>query len=179
MMKLARRLQRTVPIVFITACLAFLFSVNRGAADAIPKGTMIDKIIIIKGERKLEIYAEGQKLKTYPVALGFEPEGHKQFEGDGKTPEGLYVVDSKNPHSQFYKNLGVSYPNTTDRAYAKKHGKSPGGAIKIHGLGKSFGYLGKTHALSDWTLGCIAVTNEEIDEIYASTPVGTPIEIRP
>ncbi|WP_424244484.1 murein L [Elusimicrobium posterum] len=145
----------------------------------LPEGTVIDKIEILKADRKLNIYEKDVLLKTYKIALGFEPVGHKEFQGDGKTPEGKYKVDGKNPGSAYHKNLGVSYPNDKDRAHAKKNGKSPGGDIKIHGIGKTYGYLGKLHALHDWTLGCIAVTNEEIDEIYKHTPVGTKIEIKP
>lgn len=139
----------------------------------------IDKIEILKSERKLNAIKKGKIIKSYRIALGFAPIGHKQFEGDGKTPEGIYKVDGKNPHSSYHKNLGISYPNEKDKAFAKKHGKSPGGAIKIHGIGKTYGFLGNTHALSDWTLGCIAVTNEEIDELYEMTSIGTMIEIRP
>ncbi|MCL2888561.1 MAG: L,D-transpeptidase family protein [Elusimicrobia bacterium] len=144
------------------------------AADA-----KIDKIEILKSARKMNVYQNGALLKTYKIALGPNPVGPKEMQGDGKTPEGIYKVDGKNPNSLYHKNLGVSYPNADDITRAKKLGKNPGGDIKIHGIGKTYGYLGASHALYDWTLGCIAVTNEEIDEIYAHTPIGTEIEIKP
>ena len=118
-------------------------------------------------------------MRVYYVALGTSPVGAKQFQGDRKTPEGTYTINDKNPNSAYYKNMGLSYPNDADREFARKQNKSPGGDIKIHGLAPSFAELGATHRLSDWTYGCIAVTNPEIDELYAHTPVGTPIEIRP
>ena len=142
-------------------------------------GVKIDKIEILKAKRQMNVYQNGKLLKTYKIALGPNPVGPKEIQGDGKTPEGVYKIDGKNPNSLYHKNLSVSYPNARDIARAKKLGKSPGGDIKIHGIGKTYGYLGPLHALHDWTLGCIAVTNEEIDEIYARTPVGTEVEIKP
>lgn len=139
----------------------------------------IDFILIEKGKRRLSAYHQGQLIKTYTVALGFLPQGHKEREGDGKTPEGVYTISSKNPKSQFHLALKISYPNKSDTINAQKQGYSPGGNILIHGVNKHFSWLGKLHAIKDWTLGCIAVTNEEIEEIYASTPVGTKVEIKP
>lgn len=149
-----------------------------GAPDKIPL-LQSDKILIEKAKRELHLMKGTKILKTYKVALGGNPEGHKQFAGDKKTPEGLYKIVGHNPNSQFYKSLRISYPNGQDRSRAEKLGRSPGSDIMIHGLGKGFAYLGKLHTAYDWTLGCIAVTNEEIDEIYASVANGTPIEIRP
>jgi len=145
----------------------------------LPPDAKIDKIIVYKSAREMKVFSGGKELKTYKIALGPDPVGPKQFQGDGKTPEGKYKVDGKNPYSTYHKNLGVSYPNDRDRAFAKKNGKSAGGDIKIHGLGKWFSHLGTGHYKYDWTAGCIAVTDEEIDEIYAATSVGTPIEIDP
>ena len=107
------------------------------------------------------------------------PWGPNGVQGDKKTPEGTYRVDGKNPHSRYYKNLGVSYPNAQDRKNAAALGKSPGGDIKIHGLGPEFRHLGKEQWQYDWTLGCIAVTDEEVDELYDHTDVGAVIEILP
>jgi len=118
-------------------------------------------------------------LKTYKVALGGEPVGAKQQQGDHKTPEGLYSVQAKIPNSIFHLALLISYPNAADRERARKLGVKPGGAVEIHGLGAKYGYIGAAHRLYDWTDGCVAVTNEEIDEIYSLVDVGTPIEIRP
>ena len=144
-----------------------------------PKNQKIDKLVVLKSERKLLAYANGKLLKTYPIALGRNPVGHKRFEGDCKTPEGKYTINDKNPNSGYHKNLGISYPNAQDLAKAQLLGKPAGGAIKIHGMRNGHSYLGLFHTFSDWTYGCIAVTNAEMDELYAQTPIGTPIEIKP
>ena len=122
---------------------------------------------------------QGTLQQTYKISLGKNPVGHKQFEGDCKTPEGWYQINDKNPKSGFYKNLGISYPNEADRKFAKQHGKSTGGSIKIHGMHPNWSWLGKLHRIRDWTNGCIAVTDKEMEELYQSTPVGTPILILP
>lgn len=121
----------------------------------------------------------GRTLKSYRVSLGGQPVGPKHQQGDHKTPEGDYFVDAKNPHSQFHMALHLSYPNAQDRAWARKAGVNPGGDVEIHGLGKGYGWIGPAQKLSDWTDGCIAVTNGEIEEIYKLISVGTRVEIRP
>ncbi len=136
-------------------------------------------IVVKKGQRKMELYAKGQLIKDYKISLGFSPTGAKQKEGDGKTPEGQYTIISKNPNSQFHKSLKISYPNAADKENARQMKAPPGGDIMIHGLGKMFSYLGKLHTLRDWTLGCIAVTNEEIDEIWKIVKEGTVVKIEP
>lgn len=118
-------------------------------------------------------------IKSYKIALGGEPVGAKDRQGDHKTPEGIYSVDGKLPNSQFHKALHISYPSPPDRERARKLGLSPGGNVEIHGLGEQWGWVGSRHTLKDWTDGCIAVTNEEIDEIYPLVQVGTVVEIRP
>jgi murein L,D-transpeptidase YafK len=138
-----------------------------------------DRILILKSERKLTLYREGQPLKTYLVALGGSPVGDKQCQGDQRTPEGTYRIELKNKASRFHLSLRVSYPNATDKAEARRRGCSPGGDIFIHGLGKEFAHVGKLHRNTDWTLGCVAVTNEEIEEIWAAVELGTVVEIRP
>lgn len=140
---------------------------------------MIDTIVVEKGKRKLHAYSKGILMKTYRISIGRNPKGDKEFEGDRKTPEGLYYINDKNPNSGYYKNLGISYPNKDDVDHAKVLGKKPGGLIKIHGLKKGRGWIGRLHLLKDWTFGCIALTNTEIDELYAAVKIGTPIEIRP
>lgn len=155
---------------------AFADVVPRLAAEASMK---VDRIVIEKKKRTLTLIDGTRILKTYKVALGGEPVGAKDRQGDHKTPEGTYAVDAKNPNSQFYKALHISYPNPADRANARKLGVSPGGDVEIHGLGTKWGWLGAKHRLTDWTDGCIALTNEEIDEIYPLVKVGTPVEIRP
>ena len=137
----------------------------------------IDKITVIKHKRELNVYSKGELLKTYSISLGREPIDDKHFEGDNKTPEGIYTINDKNPNSGYHLNLGISYPDKKDIAYAIQQGKSPGGLIKIHGLKNGYGFTGKFHRWADWTQGCIAVTNKEIEELYHNVPLGTPIEI--
>lgn len=141
--------------------------------------TKVDRIVIEKSKRTLTLMSGTKTLKTYKVALGGQPIGAKDRQGDHKTPEGIYSVDAKNPNSQFYKALHISYPSQADRANARKLGVSAGGDVEIHGLGAKWGWLGAKHRLSDWTDGCIALTNEEIDEIYPLIKIGTTVEIRP
>ncbi|OSZ82958.1 hypothetical protein CAP35_03135 [Chitinophagaceae bacterium IBVUCB1] len=147
--------------------------------NALPAAASIDSIVVYKSKRIMQVYQNKQLLKTYDIALGENPIGHKQYEGDRRTPEGLYYIHDKNPNSTCHKNLGISYPNDADRQHANTLGKPTGGDIKIHGLPNGQGYIGKLHTASDWTYGCIAVTDEEIDELYAHTPVGIPINILP
>lgn len=152
----------------------FFFSLN-----SLAQKPPIDSLVLYKSKRLLLVYSKGEAIKKYKVALGSHPKGKKHFEGDGKTPEGKYYIDSKNPYSHYHLNLGISYPNAQDRQYARLKGKSPGGAIKIHGLPDKFAYLGKMHRFYNWTQGCIAVSNSEIEELYKLIPVGTVIYIYP
>jgi murein L,D-transpeptidase YafK len=138
-----------------------------------------DHVVIVKSQRTLALLRQGQVLKTYKVALGTEPQGPKTQRGDNRTPEGVYTIDSRNAHSQFHLSLHISYPNTEDRARASKLGVNPGGDIFIHGLPPAFAYLGPLHRQRDWTLGCIAVTDSEIEEIWSMVPIGTTVEIKP
>jgi murein L,D-transpeptidase YafK len=170
--KIARRLALKITCV-AAMCLATSIGIRPQASKS------VDRIVILKSARTMTLMSHGEVLKTYKVALGTEPVGAKQRTGDHKTPEGLYKVDWKNAQSKFHKALHVSYPNAEDRARAKKMGVEPGGEIEIHGLGSKFGWVGALHRKRDWTDGCIAVTNEEIDEIWALVPVGTVIEIKP
>ncbi len=138
----------------------------------------IDKVLIIKNERRLVLLSKGEMLKSYPVSLGRTP-GKKVRRGDGKTPEGQYVIDRRNPASRFYKALHISYPNASDVRDAQAAGASPGGQIMIHGLPKGYEDLGSAHACRNWTRGCIAVSNAEMDEIWRLVRDGTPVEITP
>jgi murein L,D-transpeptidase YafK len=158
---------------------AFLLLALGFATVAEKPGAGADRVVVYKHARKLVLLSHGKVLRSYRVALGSEPVGPKIRQGDHRTPEGEYVLDSRNPRSQFYKAFHVSYPNSKDRAAAKKLGVKPGGDIMVHGLPKDYAWLGKSHALHDWTEGCIAVTNDEMDEIWKLVRVGTPIEIRP
>lgn len=136
-------------------------------------GPPVTSVVVRKADRRLFLLNETRTLKDYGIQLGFSPEGHKRFEGDGKTPEGLYWIDRRNPRSQFHLSLGISYPNEEDRAYARARGRSPGGDIFIHGTPR------RHRRSKDWTAGCIAVLNNEIEEIYAMVRDGTPILLVP
>lgn len=138
-----------------------------------------DRVMVTKHDRSLVLLSRGQPLKRYRIALGAQPLGHKQRQGDGRTPEGLYRLDWRNPGSRFHRALHVSYPDAQDRRRAARDGADPGGDIMIHGLPNGFGWIGPLHRLVDWTDGCIAVTDPEIDEIWRAVPDGTAIEIRP
>jgi len=150
-----------------------------GEEKALPDDFQADKIVVIKSERKLRLYDDTTVVREYRIALGFNPEGDKLEEGDGKTPEGKYIIDYRNPESAFHLSLHISYPDSADKAEAKRRGRNPGGEIFIHGFPNNSPDFGKYHYLFDWTLGCIAVTNEEIVEIWEVCPNGTPIEIVP
>lgn len=135
------------------------------------RGPEVTEVQVHKADRKMYLISGNKVLKSYDIALGFAPVGHKQFEGDGKTPEGTYYMNYKNPNSEYHLSLMVSYPNPADRAYASAMNKPPGGDIFIHGGPKKKIYQ------RDWTAGCVAVTDEEIEKIYSMVKVGTPIHI--
>ncbi|MCT4608242.1 MAG: L,D-transpeptidase family protein [Pelagimonas sp.] len=137
-------------------------------------GPEVTQIVVNKGDRRMYLLHGREVLKAYDFGLGFAPTGDKQIEGDGKTPEGNYFIDRRNPNSSFYLSLGISYPNAQDVAEARALGKSPGGDIFIHGRPWKNRKGGP-----DWTAGCIAVTNREMREIYAMVKNGTPIQINP
>ena len=137
------------------------------------EGPEITSIVVNKGARRMYLMHDTNVMRSYDIRMGFAPEGHKQFEGDGKTPEGTYVINRRNPNSAYHLSLGISYPNAQDRAYAASQGRSPGGEIFIHGTPPI------ADSSIDWTAGCIAVSNAEIEEIYAMVPNGTPIFIYP
>lgn len=166
-----RRVTAIVAVVVAQAVIAM--------AQVLPKGAVADRVVVEKAARTLSLYHEGRLLKTYNVALGPNAKGRKEREGDGRTPEGTYVIDSRKADSAFHRALHISYPNAHDRTHARLLGVSPGGDIMIHGLPNGMGFIGKAHRLRDWTQGCIAVTNDEIEEIWRVVPNGTPIEINP
>jgi murein L,D-transpeptidase YafK len=138
-----------------------------------------DKVLIEKEKRRLTLLSKGEVIKTYKIALGGNPVGPKERQGDNKTPEGIYIIDSRNSNSGYHLSLHISYPNEIDRMRAKELGVSPGGDIMIHGIKNGFSMVGASHAEVDWTKGCIAVTNQEMEEIYKFVPIGTTVEIRP
>ena len=139
----------------------------------------VDRILIEKSARRLTLISQGEVLKTYKIALGGNPIGPKERQGDNKTPEGTYIIDASNRDSRFHLSLHISYPNEKDKKRAKELGVSPGGDIMIHGIKNGLSWVGDAHAEIDWTKGCIAVTDEEIEEISRLAPSGTVVEIRP
>ncbi|MGV6839906.1 MAG: L,D-transpeptidase family protein [Planktomarina sp.] len=141
--------------------------------------TQADLIIVDKSDRRMTLLQNGQEIKSYPISLGGNPTGHKVQEGDNRTPEGRYIIDWRNENSIAHLSLHISYPNADDTAHAQSLGVSPGGNIMIHGILNGWGFIGPMHLLSDWTNGCIAVTDAQMREIWSLVPNGTPIEIRP
>jgi lipoprotein-anchoring transpeptidase ErfK/SrfK len=145
----------------------------------LPSNSIADWILVEKKARRLTLFRKNQPFKSYDIALGQQPDGPKRFQGDNKTPEGRYKIDSRKKNSSYHRALHISYPNPNDVAFASKQQRSAGGDIMIHGLPKGMGSMGSFHLLRDWTAGCIAVTNTEIEELWQAIPDGTPIEIRP
>lgn len=143
------------------------------------KNIVVDKILVYKSKRQLLAYSSGMMVKTYKISLGKNPIGAKAYKDDHKTPEGLYYINKKNVVSKYHKKLVISYPNHTNEVNARKMHMKPGEHIEIHGLPNKLGLLGKFQRWYDWTDGCIALTDEEIDELYAAVKIGTPIEIKP
>lgn len=146
---------------------------------ALAEDQVADHVRVEKAARRLTLFRDGAELKSYYVALGRQPVGAKEREGDCRTPEGRYQIDYHKPDSAFHLALHISYPNADDRRRAKDLGVSPGDAIMIHGLRNGIGWLGRLQRVADWTKGCIAVTDAEIEEIYRTVPDGTTIEILP
>lgn len=140
-------------------------------------GPPVTEVRVYKAQRRLQLLSGDTVLKSYQVGLGNEPIGHKQFEGDGKTPEGLYYLDRFNPRSSYHLSIGISYPDKWDKAHAAASNQDPGGDIMIHGRGPDRNRLAPQNR--DWTAGCIAVTDDEIEDIYAMLQPGTPIRILP
>lgn len=144
-----------------------------------PKQYDADSIVLDKSDRTLTMYSRGVKVKEYEVALGKNPVGHKLRRGDGRTPEGLYYIEGRNPGSKYHLSLRISYPSVNDRLRAARLAASPGGDIMIHGLPPAFSTVGALHRQQDWTEGCVAVTNAEIEEIWRAVPNGARILIKP
>jgi murein L,D-transpeptidase YafK len=167
-------LWREIVLVMLAAAVS-----GQAAAQDLPSGTVADRIVVEKSARTLSVFRGSVLLKTYKVALGPNPKGHKEREGDGRTPEGIYTIDSRKRDSAFHRALHISYPNAEDRRNARRRRVSPGGDIMIHGLPNGMGATGKAHVLRDWTNGCIAVTNDEIEELWRVVPNRARIEIKP
>ena len=181
----ARRAQLFLPVprpIAAVVGLAFL-SIVLAASPAphrdTPADAKADRVLVLKHQHVLELLHSGKVVKQYKIALGGSPIGAKTQQGDHRTPEGIYVLDSRNGKSQFYKSLHISYPTPAQRTAARKRGVAPGGDVFVHGLPGGYRAVGAAHRLHDWTDGCIAVTDDEMDEIWLAVADGTPIEIRP
>lgn len=159
--------------VLALIALAFGLSACGGSKFKTYNGPEVTLVQVHKADRKMYLLHNDKVLKSYNIALGFAPEGHKNFEGDGRTPEGVYRINRRNPNSEFHLSLGISYPNAQDREYAAAQGKPPGGDIFIHGWSR------KPIKRRDWTAGCIAVKDREMEMIYAMVKDGTQIHILP
>lgn len=159
---------RFLPALLLLALLAVAGCSRFATYD----GPEVTRLIVNKSARQLVLMHHDEVLRTYGVELGFAPEGPKAVEGDGRTPEGSYIIDRRNPNSAFHLSLGISYPNEADIAFARARGLSPGGDIFIHGEATALAFF-----KPDWTAGCIAVTNREMEDVYAMVRDGTPITL--
>lgn len=175
-----RRILRRLAFSFVRRLAFFAIGVLllSGSGHAYLPST-VDRVVVFKAERKLIAVKNGRVVKTYRVALGQSPLGTKRCRGDNRTPEGEYYVTHRVPESRYFLALHLSYPSPADTMLARNAGCEPGGSIEIHGLAPEFGWMGPRHLERDWTNGCIAVTNEEMKELYRSIAVGTPVEIYP
>jgi murein L,D-transpeptidase YafK len=165
-------------VLILTWAVALYFYAHHNW-NPLPAGTTIDRIVVEKSARRLSISLDTNQIKTYRIALGANPVGAKQEEGDMKTPEGIYRIDGRNPQSAFHLALHISYPSHVDNVRASARGVSAGSDIMIHGIRNGQGWIGVFHRWKDWTAGCIALTDEEIEELWRVTPDGTTVEIRP
>jgi murein L,D-transpeptidase YafK len=168
-----------LPIAVSCALLLAVYFYAHNNWRTLPSATTIDRIVVEKSARQLSILRDGRRIKTYRIALGSNPTGPKQEEGDMKTPEGIYKIDSRNAQSSFHLALHISYPSDEDNKRAAVRGVSAGSDIMIHGIRNGFGWIGAFHRWKNWTAGCVALTDEEIEELWRVTPDGTTIEIRP
>lgn len=175
-MKISLTLMQIIAIALLSILVSTV--TEPAMADPIP---VADSILVEKQNRRLYVIKDGKRVREYKVSLGWNPVGPKKYEGDGRTPEGQYVLDWRNPNSQFYKSIHISYPSPADEAYAESLGRDPGGMIMIHGSpNDSQQYVSnRFRSRENWTDGCIALTNAEMDELWRLVRDGTPITIEP
>ena len=171
-------MKKVIPVVLIVFFVVLLIWANY-PIEQLPDSVKIDRIVVEKKERKMTIYQNETALKSYEISLGRSPNGAKEKEGDKKTPEGVYSIIEHFKPSAFHRSLRISYPDKNDIKRAEKEGVSPGSDIMIHGMRNGLGLIGRMHLCFDWTAGCIAVTNKEIEELWSVIPNGTEIEIKP
>jgi len=166
--------------LILAGAIALLSATPNAGADSLEVASeRADSLLIVKSERKLYVLKNGEVLRAMDIALGLMPEGPKQREGDFRTPEGRYFLEAKNPNSDYFLSVKISYPNEADRARARAEGVDPGGEIMIHGLPNEPRYRESRYSDMDWTDGCVAVSNSDMIDIWLMTGPGTPIEIRP
>lgn len=170
----AVRIRRFCP--FLILLLPLAAQADGGLAGEFPEAQLV---IVEKAARKLHLVRHGEPFRTFDIALGVAPVGDKEEEGDARTPEGRYILDLRNPNSDFFLSIRISYPNEADRRRAREKGVDPGGQIMIHGQPNEPTYSEGFYQTADWTNGCIAVSNSDMIDIWLMTPDGTPIEIRP
>jgi murein L,D-transpeptidase YafK len=168
-------------VVFAVVAIAALLAAyaHYPSWPPLPQDAKADRVVVEKAARSLMLMSQGRTLKTYRISLGRDPVGAKVRQDDGRTPEGRYTINYRNPRSRFHLALHISYPDADDRRRAARTGASPGGDIMIHGLPNGLGWIGRLHQVVDWTDGCIAVTNPEMEEIWRAVPDGALIEIKP
>ncbi len=171
-------MNRIVTIIALSVLIAPGMACASGEKN-LPQGALVDRIVVEKAARRLTLMKGGSAVKSYKVALGRNPTGDKTRQGDNRTPEGIYKIDRRNDGSLYHRALHLSYPNPGQVERARKLGVDPGGDIMIHGLPPAWAWAGSLHRQFDWTRGCIAVTNAEIDEIWRVAPIGTTVEIKP
>ena len=145
----------------------------------LPPLGLADSIVVEKKAHRLTLFHDGKSMRSYLVALGGRPQGDKLSAGDKRTPEGIFYIDARQPNSRYHLALHISYPDAVHRARSQAAGVSPGGDIMIHGLPNGLGAAGASHRVNDWTNGCVALTDEEIEQIWSVVPIGTPVEIKP
>lgn len=179
-MNLLRTISRAAVLLLFGFLAYIIYDQNQTAPEPpelVPLTGLVDHILIEKSARKLTVFKDGEALRTYKIALGFSPSGNKIRQGDGKTPEGIFTINRRNPQSKYHLSIGINYPKPSDIARAKKDGIDPGGDIFIHGQPNGLGEL--STIASDWTAGCIAVSDTEIEELWRVVKNGTTVEIKP
>lgn len=172
-------MRRALRFSWLAILIPFCYGMPCAAQDAGTTLEKADRIVVVKSARKLYLMKDGRKLRTFNISLGLVPRGQKHREGDFRTPEGLYYLEAKNPNSDYFLSVKISYPNVADRARAKAAGVDPGGQIMIHGLPNDPKYDEQRYRGWDWTDGCIAVSDSDMVDIWLMTSVATPIEIKP
>lgn len=170
-----RRLAIAASIAILASAVGLVFFSPR--SDANPPVVRIDRIRVDKSEHRMTVFANGSAVRTFQVAIGRGGLGPKVRQGDGRVPEGNYLINGRNPQSAYHLSLRIGYPTPAQAAAARRQGIDPGGDIMIHGLPNGRSWIGERHRLADWTQGCVAVTNEEMDWLWQAVPDGTPIEI--